>query len=333
MGIIEDVEEAAEQLFEGYVKGGEVELSGVKLHTALAIVGIGGSAMAGEILRGLLGDRLSVTVLRGPELRLVEVPLYFVVSYSGNTWETLLAFKSLLERGERNIVVFTSGGRLGGLAEKLGLPWVKLRAGRQPRADLYEQVSAMLRILERLGVKLDLSESLRDAARVFEERRTGRGLVVEIASELNGRSAAIYGYGYLYPAALRWKQQLNENSRTLAWSEELPEALHNSIVGWDGYPDPDQYVVITLRDGEAEPAPIREEIDWFERLLDEKGFVRFRIEALGKSRVSRLLGLAYLGDLVSVELAMIRGLDPEDVRAISALKKHMAEWGIGRLLQ
>ena len=46
--------------------------------------------------------------------------------------------------------------------------------------------------------------------------------------------------GFLGAVARRWKTQLNENGKTTAGWEELPEATHNAVVG---YPQPD-----TLKD-------------------------------------------------------------------------------------
>ena len=326
MGLIEDVENAYRQVDEGYEKGGSLELGEVRLTKTLNVIGIGGSAIAGELLRAYLWSALDVRVERGPEVAVNPENLTFVVSYSGNTWETIVALKNIVENGAGNVVIFTSNGFLEKYGDEMGFPVLKLTQGRQPRADLYEQFFAMLRILERLGLELDIN--LKGVVETFDGWRTRRGFISDLAQKLIGRSVAVYGYKWMAAAALRWKQQLNENSKLLAWAEALPEAFHNSLVGWGEHKFVDEYTVVLLRDLEGEPKAVKEEIKWFLGFLKERGFEAIEVEANGKDRLSRILGVCYLGDLVSIDLALMRGIDPEEVRAISTLKKHMSEWGV-----
>ena len=49
-----------------------------------------------------------------------------------------------------------------------------------------------------------------------------------------------------------------------------------------------------------------------------------RVSARGETRLERLVSLVLLGDLVSLYLAVLRGVDPVHVRAIDALKERLA---------
>ena len=48
------------------------------------------------------------------------------------------------------------------------------------------------------------------------------------------------------------------------------------------------------------------------------------MSARGETALERLVSLVLLGDLVSLYLAVLRGVDPVDIEAIDALKRQLA---------
>ena len=143
-----------------------------------------------------------------------------------------------------------------------------------------------------------------------------------------GRSSTalpvIEASGFLAPVARRWKTQLNENSKSVAAYEELPEATHNAVVG---YPQPDglrdhQLVVFLESDLDHPRNGLRASLS--RELLDASGISHHVVHAVGPSRFARALDAIVLGDFTSVYLAGLYGIDPTPVDAISELKQALA---------
>jgi glucose/mannose-6-phosphate isomerase len=140
-----------------------------------------------------------------------------------------------------------------------------------------------------------------------------------LARLLLGTVPVVYGARATVPAAARWKTQLNENAKLAAFSSELPEASHNEICGWlDGRPGA-PLAALFLEDRDQHER-VRRRIDAMAREIGEGGAPVARIESRGESRVERLLSLVLLGDLASVYLAVLRGVDPTPVEPIERLK-------------
>ena len=191
----------------------------------------------------------------------------------------------------------------------------------------------MLLILEKLNlVKVD-AELTEMVHALVELRDT---LVPEVPAEENpGKILAqklenyipmIYGHSYLNVIAHRWRTQLNENSKTIALAGGFPEMNHNEIVGWSESPDEltKQYTVIIFRSVDEHPQ-VEERIELTKKILMDKAAAVFEVEAQGGSRLTRMLTTLYLGDFISVYLALLRGVDPTPVTVIEKLKKKLAE--------
>jgi glucose/mannose-6-phosphate isomerase len=146
-------------------------------------------------------------------------------------------------------------------------------------------------------------------------------LAKRIAHAMNGHSMCIYGAGPTAAVAYRWKCQLNENAKVPAFSAELPEADHNEIVGWDGAKSLGPYLAVFLEDSDQHPRT-RQRIELTARLIgsDPEPIL---IESEGKNPLERVLSLVLLGDLVSIYLAVLRGIDPAPVEVIERLKSEL----------
>lgn len=303
--------------------------------TAVAVLGMGGSAIGGDLVRGIWSDRLRVPleVVRGYDLPAWVGPDTLVVasSYSGATEETISAFGQAVER-HSPVAIISTGGTLLDVARRASLPHLSFPGGGQPRAAVGYAITLLAGLLERAGfLVLDDDEVAKAAttadaavAAYAPEVPTADNAAKQLAWTLVDRIPVIEAGGFLAPVARRWKTQINENSKSLAAYEELPEATHNAVVG---YPQPDavrdhQLVVFLGSDIDHPRNALRASLS--RELLDASGINHQVVAAAGPSRFARALDAIVLGDFTSVYLAGLYGIDPTPVDAISELKQALA---------
>ncbi len=299
------------------------------------VMGMGGSGIPGDNLRALLWGELPVPLLVS---RTYTIPrcvgrdtLAFAVSYSGDTEETLAAFDMARGVGAR-LVSVTSGGRLLSLSQELGIPCLRVPGGRQTRASFGYLLFPLLVVLQRLGLIADKAKDVEEAIRVVEEMARELGPAVPVARnaakslalKLSGKFVLLLGtYPYSDVVALRWKQQLNENSKMLARYEFFPELNHNEIVAWDLLGKGGGNVVLLLRDG-GEPPQMRKRIEVTREFLVARGVGLDEVWSRGQSLIARLLSLSYFSNFVSIYLALLSDVDPTPVETIAHFKKKLA---------
>ncbi|HEV7770044.1 MAG TPA: bifunctional phosphoglucose/phosphomannose isomerase [Solirubrobacterales bacterium] len=290
------------------------------------VCGMGGSAIGGDLAAAALGDRLTKPLLtvRGYGVPSWTTPEWTVLcsSYSGGTEETLACFDAAEALGARRIVVSTGGPLVDG-AREAGVPVVGLPGIFQPRAAVAymfvaaAEVAALAGIAPRIHVEIDTA-----AAFLAEQAEGLRSKAAEIAAEIGGAMPVVYGAGPTAPVARRWKTQINENAKLLAFHSELPEADHNEIAGWSHTRPSDRIAAIFLEDADHHPRE-RRRCELTAAALADSATAVVRVEAAGESRVARMLWATMLGDLVSLSLAEARGVDPEPVEAIESFKEAM----------
>jgi glucose/mannose-6-phosphate isomerase len=302
---------------------------------SVAVLGMGGSAIGGDLVRGIWSERLRVPieVIRGYDLPAWVGPDTLVVasSYSGATEETISAFGQAVER-RAPVAIISTGGTLLDVARRAGLPHLSFPGGGQPRAAVGYAITLLCGLLERAGMlevgddEVAAAVATADAAVIAyaPEVPTPDNAAKQLAWAIVDRIPVIEASGFLAPVARRWKTQLNENSKSVAAYEELPEATHNAVVG---YPQPDglrdhQLVVFLESDVDHPRNRLRAELS--RELLDASGVSHQVISAVGPSRFARALDAIVLGDFTSVYLAGLYGIDPTPVDAISELKQAMA---------
>lgn len=320
----------------GYAAGRAIEgLPSIEGVTAVVVCGMGGSAVAGDVVRSVFRDRLSVPfeVIRSPELPAYVGRQSLVVcsSYSGTTSETLACFDEAVERGAR-VVAITSGGELAARATELGLATTVLPSGYQPRAALGHLAFGLLGILEAAGwlpstLGADVGETVRVlealAARLGPAAPEGSNLAKQLARAIGSRVPVIWGAeGIGAVAAMRWKAQMNENAKVPAFSSALPELDHNEVVGWTARTGTG-FFLIPLRVSDEHPA-VQPRFAPSIEIARGAGLPSEEIVATGASSLSQLCSLVLTGDFVSVYLGLLRGFDPTPVVAIDGLKRALA---------
>ena len=302
----------------------------------VVVAGMGGSAIGGDLIADLasLEEALPITTIRDYRIPswVDSKTLVIVSSYSGETEETLSAFMEALHRGAR-IIAITKGGQLQAEAEAKEIPLLTVDFEGEPRAALGYSFIAPLGILTHLGLVKDKSQELEEVLHALEEEvslwskanATRHNMAKQVALEMQGRMVVIYGAGILSSAARRWKTQLNENSKSWAFAEELPELNHNSVVGYSvpGFMKEGAFVVL-LQSAYCHPKTKRR-YRVTNEILDRAGVKHRTIEAQGKSPLAHMLTTVLLGDYVSYYLALLNGIDPSPVEVIDYLKQRLAE--------
>jgi glucose/mannose-6-phosphate isomerase len=300
---------------------------------ALLVCGMGGSAVGGDLAAAALGHRLTrpLATVRGYELPSWATPDSVVLcsSYSGNTEETLACYEAAGALGAMRIVA-TTGGALADEARADHVPVIPLPGGLQPRAAVAYllvstlEVAAFAGIAPGLRTEIDrASEELAQLTREWGPESAPESLAKQVAERGHDTCLCVYGAGPTAIAAYRWKTQINENSKVPAFAAELPEADHNEIVGWEQASELGNFLAVFLEDSDQHPRT-RRRIDLTERLIAPKAAGTLKIESRGQSPLARLLSLVLLGDLVSIYLAVLRGIDPTPVRMIDQLKAELA---------
>lgn len=295
--------------------------------------GMGGSAIGGNLLCGAFGKELRVPFVVNRDYELPSFvgkeTLVIVVSYSGNTEETLSAFEEALERGAKVLGV-ASGGKLAERAREKDIPFLRIPGGMMPRCGVMFLVAPLLRALTRLGylpearVRSAEQETCRLLREITDEYGVETSFPFALAKELVGAFPIIYAPSYLEAAAIRWRGQFAENAKVLTSHHLLPEMNHNEIEGWY-LPSTvlEQVHVLFLRDrGESES--LRRRVEATAEILAPYARGVTFLWTRGESLMARLVSLVALADFTTYYLALFNGVDPTPVERISELKAKLA---------
>lgn len=301
---------------------------------SVIVVGMGGSAIGGDVANMLAGDelKLPLQVVRNYRLPAWAGANTLVIcsSYSGNTEETLAVYRQARAQGAA-LIGITTGGKIEQLLDADGYDKIKIVPGLQPRAALAYSFVSLLYLLQHLGmIGESIAGELQATIELLQARRdiygaTHNNPTLELAKRIAGKLPVIYGEtDSTAVVAARWRGQLNENAKMLAHTNELPEMNHNEIVGWENNPHLlDQAYVIWLKD-ESDNVRVAHRREISNRLIDQ--YCRQETVAVaGTSRFVRLLHLIHFGDWLSFWCALEHGTDPTPVEKIMELKGQLEQ--------
>lgn len=324
-----------DQLEMAYASGADVIDDAGGEVGGIAVAGMGGSAIGSDLVANVYDGMLPspLVTVRGYRLPhwIDSRSLVFIVSYSGNTEESLSCLEQALERGSRTICI-SSGGKVSEIAAAEGLPLIEVPAGMQPRAAMGYLSIPIASCLESLGLVEALEQDMKEAAAVMRE--LGASLVPgvptadnpakQLAAMLHGNVPVVYGCELTDVAARRWKCQINENAKNICFANEFPELNHNEIVGWQ-FPEDllGRFRIVYLKDRELHPQNGRRMSITAALLEGFTGKVT-EVATSGESRLARLFSVIHLGDFVSLYLAILSGVDPSPVDRIEDLKRQLA---------
>ena len=303
----------------------------------IVVLGMGGSAIGGDLLSDYLADELSIpiVVIRGYDIPkfIDENSFVFAVSYSGNTEETLSALKKCLDAKAR-VIALTSGGKLAVLARENNFPVIKVPAGIQPRAAISYLFFPVLKALERIGLIKERDGEIEETHKILQELSSEycaksplkNNFAKKVAMGLYQYLPLVYGSeGLLKAVAMRWKTQINENSKWPCFWNVFPELDHNEIVGYEIENSINRQVkIIYLQDKEG-LLRVEQRRKVTRNIIEDKVAEFIVCPTKGKGKMARMFSLIFLGDLTSYYLAILNQVDPSPVACIEDLKKELAK--------
>jgi len=303
----------------------------------IVVLGMGGSAIGGDLLSNYLADELPIpiVVVRGYDIPkfVDENSLVFAVSYSGNTEETISALKKCLDAKAR-VIALTSGGQFAVLSQENNFPVIKVPAGIQPRAAISYLFFPILKALERLGLIKEKGSEIEETFNILQELSKEYGakspiknnFAKNVALSLYQHLPLVYGSeGLLEAVAMRWKTQINENSKWPCFWNVFPELDHNEIVGYEIENNINRQVKIIYLQNKEGLLRVEQRREITRKIIEDKVAEFIFCPTKGKGKMARMFSLIFLGDLVSYYLAILNQVDPSPVACIEDLKKELAK--------
>ena len=304
----------------------------------IVIAGVGGSAIGGDILASWLFKRIGIPIFVNRAYKLPSFvganTLLFTVSYSGNTEETLSLFEDGIKKGCK-VVAITSGGMLAKRCKEEAVKLISIPLGKPPRAAVAYLFMPIVVVLKELGI-YDPDKELKVAVeniktlreKLVPENHIESNPAKQMAMQLHNETPIIYGLAIFNAIARRWQTQLNENAKVLSWHGTFPEMNHNEIEAWANDERSGRFTAVLLRDDFLPENRLQKRVRLTKDLILQKHAKKvIEVVAQGgheKDYIARMLYAMYLGDFVSIYLAILRGIDPSPVGAIEGFKRELA---------
>jgi glucose/mannose-6-phosphate isomerase len=296
---------------------------------------MGGSALPAEIVKvwPALPEPFEIVRQYNIPAYVDKDTLFIADSYSGNTEETISALEQAIAK-KAQVVVIAKGGKLEEIAKQHSLPFIKLPDVAQPRYSALANFKAMVTVLAAAGVVRgeEVFAEVDKAADFLEQAiqawlptvPTKDNPAKQLAQELMGKSVVVYGGPAMYPAAYKWKISFNENSKQVAWVNQLPEFNHNELNGWSEQPVDKPYAVIDIRSHLEHPR-VQKRFEVTERILSGMRPEPIVVTPQGETLLEQLVWTVAYGDFVSLYLGFLNGLNPAPVELVERLKKALDE--------
>ncbi len=291
------------------------------------ICGLGGSGIGGSIISELAAGsaKIPINVTKGYFIPAYvnENTLVIISSYSGNTEETLNCMELAIEKNAK-IVSVTSGGTVLEISRVKNFDHIIVPGGMPPRACLGYSLTQLFFILHFFKIisgkfKSELEASIK---LIDDEENNIIAEANSIAEKLIGKIPVIYATTYNEGIAIRFRQQLNENSKILCWHQVIPEMNHNELVGWTEKNDA-LSVVMFIDTDEYSRNLARVEIN--KEVIKKYACHITEVFSKGNSPIEKAIYFIHLGDWVSVLLGEMRGADLMEVNVINHLKSALSK--------
>lgn len=312
--------------------------------TEVIVAGMGGSAIAGDLVSDLAGPSLPMPIrivrdfripglLAGNTAAPGSMPgqLVVVCSFSGETEETLAMFDQSHSAGVA-MAAITGGGTLGRRAAEAGIPVMTVDAPGEPRSAVGYNLMLLASLLERIGALSISDNEVDDAVASAESMVSQVGIEVPakdneaklLANELVGRLVLVYGGGAFSGMALRWKSQINENGKSWAYAELLPELLHNSVESFPGGPEIRQRTTALLLRPHQTTPELGRRYEVLGETLDRSGIENRIFTGAAGGLLAQSLSMIVLGDYVSYYMGLLNDIDPSGTPNIDISKQRLS---------
>jgi len=279
---------------------------------SIAVCGMGGSGIGGDLLKSLVKD-IPVYPIHDYNLPkyVNKKSLVILVSYSGNTEETISCFKEAKKKRCR-IFSITSGGKLSELDRNA----VIVPKGYQPRNAIGYLFITMVSMLSSSRIIPNQSAAIKETLGILNPKLCGREGFL-LAKRLKDKIPVFYSSEEMAMAAYRIKTAVNENSKQPAFYHYFPEMNHNEMVGFNK--NSARITTVFMID-KKDSRHIQKRMEITKRLLKEKVDV-CELEVKGKNLLARMMYSIYVGDYISYYLALMNREDPTPVLLVEEFKK------------
>ncbi len=300
--------------------------AGKNIHNVL-ITGLGGSGIGGTIVSELAAKHSKIPFSVSKDYFIPnfvnENTLVIVSSYSGNTEETLSAMQLALEK-KAQVACVTSGGKVKEIAEKNKLDLIVIPGGNPPRSCLGYSLVQLLHILDAKGIlSFNYRKQIEEAISLLTTKKPDiQKEAHAYAEKLKGKIPVIYCLGPTEGVAIRFRQQINENSKMLCWHHVIPEMNHNELVGWTEKNE--DLAVCILRTAFDYERNLKR-LDINKTVITKFTSTFFEITGQGSTPLVQALYLIHLTDWLSCYIADLKHIDPVEVKIIDFLKSELGK--------
>ncbi len=333
---IEDLEKIdSKKMYQTYDKWPEIakdsfaddfEKFDVKGIDHIVFSGMGGSGSIGDVISAILSkEDIHVSNVKGYHLpKTVDSnSLVVATSISGNTKETLTVLEKA-KKTDAKIVAFSSGGIMQKFCENNNIFFKKISMVHSQRSSFTKFLYSILKILQDIlqmkenDVKESISLLDKTRNNIFSDNLKDDNTSLRLANWIKEIPLIYYPWG-LQPAAIRFKNSLQENSKTHVITEDIIEACHNGIVAWE-------------RNSKVQPILIRGHDDYIKTIerwnilkefFGENGIEYFEVNSNNGNILSKIVNLIYLLDYSSLYHAVLNKIDPSTIRSIDYIKKRL----------
>jgi len=288
--------------------------------------GMGGSGSIGDVMSAILSkEDIHISNVKGYHLpKTVDSnSLVVATSISGNTKETL----SVLEKAQKTdakITAFSSGGMMQKFCESNNLFFKEISMIHSPRASFMKFLFSILNIFKEIipikenDIKEAISSLEITRNNIYSNNLTEENTSLKLAKWIKEIPLIYYPWG-LQSAAIRFKNSLQENSKTHAITEDVIESCHNGIVAWEK----NSNVQPILIRGYDDHIKTIERWDVLKEFFRDKTVEFFEVKSVNGNILSKLINLIYLLDYTSIYHAILNQVDPTPVNSIDYVKARL----------
>lgn len=315
MSMLDILERLPEMCREAVKIGNDIK---TKEFDKIMVTGMGGSALPGEILKCYLADiKMPVFVSKAYSLPAFanRNTLVFAVSYSGNTEETLSSFDDALKKNVQ-LYAISSGGGFEKKAKENSITHIKVPAGIQPRNAIPYVFFPLLNMLKNAAVIKQFDDEFNEMVTLLKSHNFKK-LAQDTAEKLHNKIPLIYSSERFFPVAYKWKINFNENTKTMAFCNALPEMNHNEI---NGFQFMSKNIIPIFLKNKNDHQQTKRRMEITKKLIGAEGI---DIEMEGGGLLANIFSTIHTGDLVSYYLAEKYGIDPESVEVVERLKREL----------
>lgn len=303
----------------------------------ILITGAGENETAGSLIKTYLQERssLPITVIHSGNLPkwVNKHTLVFPLSYEGECFETISSFKEAI-KNHCKIIGMTSNGHLKQYCVHRDLPFVDLPQDIPSRFTLGLLFFSTIFSLQKTGlIKLNIDSDVDETGIMLQKLKETFEPIVpikdnpakQLGMRLHHRIPLIYGWGVYAPVAKRWAMQCNLNAKLISQYYQVPDCTYYALVGWANQQQSmQQYTSIIFRDHQLETKEMKKRLHFLERFFKEIFADQISVNPTGKSDLTKIFSLLYLGDFMSVYASIHADINPIQTPIIHQLKEEIA---------